>query len=103
MKTVYFWMAVTGTVVPWLFFGSFISANGIDFVAFIRALFENGAAGGFSADILISSLVFWLWSFADAKNLGITKWWVIIPANLAVGLSLALPMYFYLRENAQEA
>ena len=94
-------MAVIGTVVPWLFFGSFIETNGVDVGRFIGSLFVNGAAGGFSADVLISLFVFWLWSYADSRKHGVTKWWLVLPAGFGVGLSLALPLYLYFREDAR--
>lgn len=99
MKAFYLVMMVVGTVVPWLFFGSFFAANGFDLVAFVSGLFANGAAGGFSTDILISFFVFWVWSFFDARKNDIPNWWLVLPAGCFVGLSLALPLYLYLRED----
>ena len=67
---------------------------------FVRSLFANGAAGGFSADVLISIVVFWVWAYADAQQNNIRRWWLVLPAGLTVGLSLALPLYLYLRHDA---
>lgn len=97
LKTFYLIMAVAGTLLPWIFFGSFFSANGFDLVAFITSLFANGAAGGFSIDVLLSISVFWVWSFVDAARTGTRRWWLVLPASFTVGLSLALPLYLYLR------
>ncbi len=99
MKRVYLAFAVVGTVVPWLFFASFFARHGIDPPAFLGGLFVNGAAGGFTADVLISILVFWLWSYLDAAREGVRHWWWVLPAGCLVGLSLALPLYLYLRED----
>jgi hypothetical protein len=93
--------AIAGTVVPWWFFAGFIADNGIGLPAFVGGLFANGAAGGFSADLLISSFVFWVWSFLDARQHGVRHWLVVIPANLLVGLSLALPLYLWMRAGKQ--
>jgi hypothetical protein len=100
IKTFYLIAAVIGTIIPWIFFASFFAAEGINVPLFISSLFENGAAGGFSADVLISIVVFWVWSFADAQRNGIRRWWWVLPASFLVGLSLALPLYLYLREDA---
>ena len=100
VKQVYLIAAIVGTVVPWAFFGSFFWQNGIDIPAFLGGLFANGAAAGFSADVLISILVFWIWSFVDARRLGIRRWWIVLPFGCTVGLSLGLPAYLYLREDA---
>lgn len=90
--------AIVGTVVPWLLFAGFFTANGPDIPLFLRSLFANGAAGGFSADVMISIFVFWVWSWRDAQKRQTKSWWTILPASFFVGLSLALPLYFYLRE-----
>lgn len=97
-RNFYLAMAVAGTVVPWLFFGSFFALNGPDIPLFLQSLFVNGAAGGFSADVLITILIFWVWSWRDAKKCNVGRWWMVLPASFFVGLSLALPLYLYLRE-----
>lgn len=97
-KSFYLAMAIVGTVVPWLFFGSFFSAHGPDVLLFLQSLFVNGAAGGFSADVLITILIFWVWSWRDAAKYNVARWWLVLPASCFVGLSLALPLYLYLRE-----
>ena len=90
--------AAAGTVIPWLFFGQFVAANGLDLFAFLTQPFVNGAAGGFTADAIIAAIAFLVWSNADARERGVPHWWVTIPATLAVGLSLALPLYLVMRE-----
>ena len=73
-KRLYLALALLGTIIPWLFFTTFFADEGADFALFFRNLFGNGAAGGFSADVLISILVFWLWSFDDAKRYNVRYW-----------------------------
>ena len=99
----YLAMMVVGTVGPWYFFSGFIGAYGVDLMAFLSALFANGAASGAMTDLLISAFVFWVWSFADARREGVGNWWLVVPATLAVGLSLALPLYLWMRAGAAEA
>jgi hypothetical protein len=98
LKSFYLFAAVIGTVVPYAFFASFISTNGLDIPLFLSSLFVNGASGGFAADLVITSVAFWAWSYFDAKKHNI-QWWWIIPANLLVGLSLALPLYLFFRQD----
>lgn len=98
VRNFYLAMAVIGTLVPWLFFGSFFAEHGVNAPFFFQSLFANGAAGGFSADVLIALPVFWVWSWRDAAQNNVARWWLILPASFCVGLSLALPLYLYLRE-----
>lgn len=103
LKRFYLVAALAGTVIPWAFFAGYFAEFGPWPGSFVLALFANGAAGGFSADVLISILVFWIWSFSDARSLGVERWWLVLPASGCVGLSLALPLYLYLRADRAEA
>lgn len=98
MKTVYLALAVVGAVVPYLFFVQHFEAAGFGIGTFIRALFVNPAAGGFTADLVITSSVFWI-AIIRERRLGRGPNPVIfILLNLAIGLSCALPAYLYARE-----
>ncbi len=94
MKSLYLMLAIAGALVPYLFFFDFFTAQGFDIPAFVSALFSNGAVGGFTADLLISSAVFWA-MMAQAKARRI---WLFVLLNLSIGLSCALPAYLYARE-----
>lgn len=100
LRHFYLAMAVIGTLLPWFFFGSFFALNGLDILLFLQSLFANGAAAGFSVDVLLSILVFLVWSWQDAARNKIRHWWLVLPASCTVGLSLSLPLYLWLREGA---
>jgi hypothetical protein len=102
LKRFYLLGAIAGTVVPWWFFGHFVAAEGLNIPLFVSELFANNPAAGFSADVLISAMVFWVWAYVDSQQHQIKRWWLIVPATLTVGLSLAFPLYLYLREDAKE-
>jgi len=103
IRNFYVIMAVLGVIIPWYFFSLFIAENGTNIVDFLQALFANGAASGFSSDIFLSALVFWVWSYGDSKAENVKGWWAVVPATLFVGLSLALPLYLIMRLNAAKA
>ena len=98
MKKIYLLLSVVGAIVPYLFFFQFIQAEGLNIPAFISALFVNGAAGGFSADLLLSSFIFWLFMFQQVKESNDPKPYLFIFLNLTIGLSCALPAYLYAKE-----
>jgi len=99
MKNLYLILAIIGAVVPYLFFFQFFAQAGIDLPAFIGALFVNGAAGGFTADLLITSFVFWIYMFNRKEG---PAPWLFVALNLTIGLSCALPAYLYASLRAAE-
>jgi hypothetical protein len=100
MKNVYLILAIVGAVVPYLFFVQFFAEAGVDLPLFIGALFTNGAAGGFTADLLITSLVFWVYLFSRKEG---PAPWLFIALNLTIGLSCALPAYLYATASSGDA
>jgi len=100
MKQFYLVAAIIGAIIPYAFFFDFIHNNGVDLPAFISGLFLNGASGGFSADLFISSFVFWAYMFRQQKRNGGPTPALFIALNLCIGLSCALPAYLYKIESA---
>ena len=99
-STLFLSLAVIGAVLPWFFFVQFFQADGYEFGSFSAALFVNGAAGGFTADLLISSLVFWIFLFAEARRTGVARPWLYVVINLLIGLSCALPLFLWAQDRA---
>jgi hypothetical protein len=99
-STLFLGLAAIGAVLPWLFFLQFFEAQGPGFAGFVGALFVNGAAGGFATDLLISSVVFWIFLFAEAPRCGVARPWLYVLVNLLIGLSCALPLFLWARERS---
>ena len=99
MKNIYLVLAILGAIVPYVFFFDFIKIEGLNIPLFVESLFVNGAAGGFSADLLFTSFVFWLFMFVEKNKLNMPSPYLFIFLNLTIGLSCALPAYLYAREN----
>ncbi len=102
MTKIYLLFAVFGTIVPYVFFGSFMREQGVDLTEFVRQLFATLPASGFTADLLTTSTAFWIWSFREARQRGLRNWWVYVVLNLTVGLSCALPLFLYFRQHRIE-
>ena len=98
MKNFYLVAAIAGAVIPYIFFIDFFTTSGLDIVAFVSAIFVNSAAGGFTADLLITSFVFWIFMISNKTE----HVWLYILLNLSIGLSCALPAYLYARERNTE-
>lgn len=89
-----------------LWFGCFFIAllvkNGIDAGLFVQQLFANKISTFFATDLIIASLVFWVFLLKEAKKYALRHWWVYFIASLTAGLSFALPLFLYFRESQLE-
>ncbi|HEX4438537.1 MAG TPA: DUF2834 domain-containing protein [Thermoanaerobaculia bacterium] len=101
-KTVYLVLCVVGAIVPYAVFLPWLSAHGLDLRLLIREIFANRAAGSFAADVILSSVAFWVFVAIEGRRAGIPRLWLPIAANAIVGLSLGLPLFLYMRERRLE-
>jgi hypothetical protein len=99
-KNVYIVLCVLGAVIPMTVFVPFAVENGLDMGLFVRELFATQVASFLSADLIVSSLVLWAFIFFEVRKRPVPYWWLAVIANLAVGLSLALPLFLLLRETS---
>ena len=95
MKNVFLALAIIGTLVPYYFFVQHFGLNGYAVPDFIAGVFATPAASGFIADLLITSLAFWIYMFSARP--GGPNPWPFVALNLVIGLSCALPAYLYVR------
>jgi hypothetical protein len=100
MKKTYLTLAIIGALVPYYFFYQYIQDHGLNIYSFIAALFVNGAASGFTADLLFSSFVFWVYMLQQSKKENAPTPLLFIILNLTIGLSCALPAYLYAKEKS---
>lgn len=88
---------VAGIVVPYWFALPFFVIHGPNFALFVEEMFAARISSFFAADLIISSVIFLVWSRRDARDRNINGWWLVLVSNLVVGLSLALPLYLLKR------
>ncbi len=98
MAKIYLVLTIVGAVVPYVFFLDWFAVEGLSLIGFVAGGFVNGSAGGFTADVLISSLVFWIWLIAQKTP----RFWLYVLVNLTIGLSCALPLYLWLQAKEAE-
>ncbi len=103
MKKLYLFLAIVGAVLPYVFFVQHFSSEGFGLSGFVSALFANPAAGGFSADLLFTSVVFWIFIFQQRSREKGPSPVLFVALNLLIGLSCALPAYLYARERSENA
>jgi hypothetical protein len=102
-KSIYLALCVAGTVLPYSQFIPFIREHGLDLGVFWEQLFSNRIGGFFGMDVFVSSVALWVLVLVEGRRAGVRRLWAPIAANLAVGVSLGLPLFLYLRERRLES
>ncbi len=97
-KILHLGLCVLGTVLPYSQFINFLRQHGLNPRQFVDQLFANPISGFFGMDVIVSSLVLWVFVAIEGRRCGVKRLWAPVVANLAVGVSLGLPLFLYLRE-----
>ena len=99
VKNLYLVLTIIGAIVPYVFFVEHFAAAGSSPIVLLKSAFANGAAAGFAADVLLSSIVFCI--HLDARK--VPHRWVYVLVAVTIGLSCALPLYLYVTARTAEA
>jgi hypothetical protein len=97
-KSLYLLLCVVGTVLPYSQLAPFLRDHGLDVRLFVEQLFANPVSGFFGMDVLVSSAALWTFVVVEGRHAGMKHLWAPVAANLAVGVSLGLPLFLYMRE-----
>lgn len=101
-KYLYLALCVVGTILPWAVFLPFLREHGANAQTFVEQLFSTPVGGFFASDVIISSLVLWVFVFFEGRRLAMRRLWLPILGNLLAGVSLGLPLFLYLRERRRD-
>ncbi|MBD2566484.1 DUF2834 domain-containing protein [Anabaena lutea] len=102
LTPIYISLAILGLVFPYSQFIPFILEHGFDIKLFFEQLFANKISGFFGMDVIVSSLVFWVFVFSEGTRLKMQKLWIYIACNLTVGVSFGLPLFLLMRQRQIE-
>ena len=103
MKIFYLLAAILGAILPLSQLIPFLETHGLNLKLFFTFLFANSVSGFFGMDVIVSSVVLWVFVFSEGRRLGMRRLWVYIACNLAVGVSLALPLFLLFRERTLDS
>lgn len=103
MQWLYLIAAIMGTILPLSQLVPFLAMNGFNVPLLFRQLFQNHASAFFGLDVIVSSLVLWLFVFSEGRRLRMKNLWLYVLCNLAVGVSSALPLFLFFRERKLKA
>jgi hypothetical protein len=107
MKKVYLVLAVIGFIIPNIFVAKESIETGnillwLDPQATVKALFGNTISTAFIVDILAVLLVFFVWTYNEAKKLGIKNVWLIWVLTLLFGMGGPFPLFLSWREKKRQ-
>ena len=103
MQWLYLVAAILGTALPLSQLIPFLTTNGFDLPLLFSQLFQTNGSAFFAFDVIVSSLVLWLFVFSEGRRQGMKNLWLYVVCNLLVGLSLALPLFLLFRERKLKA
>jgi hypothetical protein len=101
LKTIYLLLCIAGIAVPYWQFVPWLMHNGLNLPLFWQQLFANRISAFFGMDVLISAIALLVFVRVSGSLRGFRRWLPLI-AVLAVGVSLALPLFLYMNEQRKE-
>jgi hypothetical protein len=99
-KTAYLWLCVLGTALPYSQLVPFLRDHGLDLPLLGEQLFANRIGAFFGMDVIVSALVLCVFVAVEGRRSGMRRPWIPLAALVTVGVSLALPLFLYLREES---
>jgi hypothetical protein len=101
-KTAYLALCFVGALLPYWQFVPWVMHHGLNLPVFVHELFANRIGAFFGMDVLVSAVVLIVFMRIETARLNIRRRWLPLLALVTVGVSLALPMFLYMRELRME-
>jgi hypothetical protein len=98
IQYLYLFLCVLGMVLPCSQLFPFLAEHGFNFPLIIDQLFANRISAFFGLDVIVSSIVLWVFVLTEGRRQQMKHLWIYLACNLAVGVSLGLPLFLYMRE-----
>jgi len=102
LKYLYLLLVVMGLILPMSQFFNFLQKYGWDIRYMLDLVVANSISRFFLLDLIIASLVFFVFVIVEANRIKMKFIWIYILATLCIGLSFALPLFMFAREVKRE-
>jgi hypothetical protein len=79
MKRIYLLAAIIGAILPIAALLPFFLENGFDLTLLLGEFFQSDFAIATAIDVLLASIVFWLFLYHEGRQLGMSNLWIYIP------------------------
>ncbi len=97
MQFIYILLCIAGTILPLSQFVPWLSAHGLNVPLLLQLATSSHIAAFAWADVLISGITVAVFVLAEGRRLAMRRLWLPLFC-LVIGPSLALPLFFFLRE-----
>lgn len=103
MKPLYLLLTSAGLTAPWFWLLQDPTVL-LSPTLFLQATFANPIATAWANDLMISAIVFFCFGWMELQRLKVSRLWLLLYIGLTfgVGLSCALPLFLYRREQILE-
>ncbi|MFY0645120.1 MAG: DUF2834 domain-containing protein [Bacteroidia bacterium] len=103
--TLYLILTIAGFIAPnILVFNESIETGNILLyghpMATMEGMFANRISSAFIIDLLVVVMVFFMWSYSDAKKQGVKRIGLVWLLTMLFGMAGTFPLYLYMREKA---
>lgn len=100
----YFWLllCVLGILFPFSQYPAYYEKYGMDFTPFTTAPWKDPATAFLQMDFIVTAVTAAAFIVYDGRKLKMKRLWLPLASIFLVGMSLALPLFLYLRESAFE-
>lgn len=101
----YLWLAlaIAGAIIPWIYFGRWLTANDWDLGLMLQVWNATDAGTGLVYDLTWSWLVICVWALVESVPRRDWAALSVIPLGFVIGVSCALPLYLYFRARREAA
>jgi len=97
-KTIYLILCFLGLILTYWQFLPWVAQNGLNMPLFFHQLFANRISAFFGMDVFVSAAALLVFMRTEGRKLQVRARWLPVTALILVGVSLALPLFLYLRE-----
>jgi Terpene cyclase DEP1 len=101
-KNLYLALCLVGIVLPYAEFVPWIAQHGLSLPLLLRELFSSQIGAFFGMDVIVSAVALLLFTGFEGRRLQLRHRWIVVLSVLLVGVSLALPLFLYMRERELE-
>jgi hypothetical protein len=103
MKTTYLLLCALGVLLPYAAFGPWLIEHGPAVYLLAVQVVDSPVAAFAWADVLVSAAALLVFMAREHSMRPVRHAWLPLVGLLCVGVSLALPLYLYLRESSGRA